>query len=103
MANAFVTNLYPRPVPGTSGERLAVADSVVSFSTSYDKLTRYVVLDVQEYDVYVTFDGSNPSGTNGHRLYARQSYTWSKAAADLAKFIRAGSNNAVIYASEFTD
>ena len=103
MANAFVTNLYPRPVPGTSGESLSVSDSVVDFTTTYDRLTRYVVLDVQDGDVYCTFDGSNPSSTNGHKLYAGQSYTWSKDAASFAKFIRAGSVTATIYASQFTD
>jgi|SRR6056297_501224 len=103
MANSFVTNLYPRPTPNMNGESLSVPDSVVSFSTTYNKLTRYVALDVQDADVYVTFDGSDPSGTNGHKLYAGQAYTWSKDAARVAKFIRAAGVTATIYASEFTD
>jgi len=48
-----------------------------------------------------TFDGSAPTTTNGHRLYAGSHYTWSTAAAQQAKFIRQAAANAAIQASEF--
>ena len=103
MANSFVTNLYPKPTSGVSDQTLAVADSAVQFGTAFNSLTRYIVLDVQLADVRVTYDGSAPTSTNGHILFAGRSYTWSKQAAVAAKFIRDGSVSASIQASEFTD
>jgi hypothetical protein len=58
-------------------------------------------LDVQDADVMVTFDGSDPSSTNGHRLYSGSHFTWSRATATAARFIRQGSTSAAIQASEF--
>jgi len=103
MANSFVTNLYPKPTSGVADQTLAVADSAVQFGTAFNSLTRYIVLDVQLADVRVTYDGSAPTTTNGHILFAGRSYTWSKQAAVAAKFIRDGSVSASIHASEFTD
>ena len=103
MANSFVTNLYPKPTSGVSDQTLAVADAAVQFGTAFNSLTRYIVLDVQLADVRVTYDGSAPTSTNGHILFAGRSYTWSKQAAVAAKFIRDGSVSASIHASEFTD
>ena len=103
MANSFVTNLYPKPTPGVADQTLAVADAAVQFGTAFNSLTRYIVLDVQLADVRVTYDGSAPTSTNGHILFAGRSYTWSKQAAVAAKFIRDGGVSASIHASEFTD
>ena len=75
----------------------------MQFGTAFNSLTRYIVLDVQLADVRVTYDGSAPTSTNGHILFAGRSYTWSKQAAVAAKFIRDGSVSASIHASEFTD
>ena len=103
MANSYVTNLYPKPTAGVSDQTLAVADSAVQFGTAFNSLTRYIVLDVQLADVRVTYDGSAPTTTNGHILFAGRSYTWSKQAAVAARFIRDGGVSASIHASEFTD
>lgn len=103
MPNSFVTNLYPKPTPGVTDQSLAVADSVVQFGTAFNDLTKYVVLDVQTADVRVTYDDSAPTTSNGHILFAGRSYTWSKEAAQAAKFIRNGGTSASIHASEFTD
>lgn len=103
MANSYITNLYPVPNPGALDERLTVGASIVQFATTFDDLTRYIALDVQDADCFVTYDGSNPTTSNGHRLYAGRSYTWSKKAAQAAKMIRAGSTSSIIHASQFTD
>lgn len=103
MAASFIANLYPRPTLGQTDERLAVSNSAVPFTTNWrtNTLNRFVVLDVQTNDIMVTFDGSDPTSTNGHRLYFGQSYTWSVDAAMAAKFIRV-SADAVVHASGFT-
>tara|TARA_R100001163_G_scaffold65135_1_gene61283 strand:+ start:8624 stop:8935 length:312 start_codon:yes stop_codon:yes gene_type:complete len=103
MPNSFVTNLYPKPTVGVADQSLAVADSAVQFGTAFNKLTKYVVLDVQTADVRVTYDDTDPTTSNGHILFAGRSYTWSKEAASAAKFIRNGTTSASIHASEFTD
>lgn len=106
MANSFVTNLYPKPTDGTTMERLqvtaATSETGNSFQTSYSSLTKYIVLDIQDADVLVSYTG-DPTSVLGHRLYSGRSYTWSKAAAKKAKFIKAGTTAANIYATEFTD
>lgn len=106
MASGFVANLYPRPTPGGTDEKLAVSSSAVPFTTDWRAspsagANRFIVLDVQTNDVMVTFDGSTPTSTNGHRLYAGESFTWSVDTAEAAQFIRV-SADAVVHASPFT-
>jgi hypothetical protein len=103
--NSRVVNLYPKPTAGvTAMKMLTVAGSVVKLTDSFtfNDNTKYVTIDVQDNDVYVTYTNETPSATVGHILYAGNSYTWSKQAAMAAKFIQVGSA-AVIAASEFTD
>ena len=113
MANSFVTNLYPIPSGTANDHRLTVDATAggVQFSDSgkddnanaFDSLTKYIAMDVQDADVFMTFDGSAPTTSNGHKLYAGRSYTLSKEAAVKAKFIRSGSTSAKIHASQFTN
>ena len=113
MANSFVTNLYPIPSGTANDHRLTVDDTSggVQFSQSskddntdaFDSLTKYIAFDVQDADVFMTFDGSAPTTSNGHKLFAGRSYTFSKEAAVKAKFIRSGSTSATIHASQFTN
>jgi hypothetical protein len=51
----------------------------------------------------VTFDGSNPSSTNGH-LFKKLSapFFWNKNTAMAAKFIRSASTDASVQATPFT-
>ena len=102
MANSYAVNIYPVPTTGGTDERLAVSSSVVQFATPWDDgSNKFVVLDIQGANVMCTFDGSDPSSTNGHRLYVAQSYTWHVKTAVAAKFIRQ-IGDAVIHASPFT-
>ncbi len=113
MANSFVTNLYPIPSGTANDHRLTVDATAggVQFSQSskddntdaFDSLTKYIAFDVQDADVFMTFDGSAPTTSNGHKLFAGRSYTFSKEAAVKAKFIRSGSTSAKIHASQFTN
>jgi len=113
MANSFVTNLYPIPSGTANDHRLTVDATAggVQFSQSgkddntdaFDSLTKYIAMDIQDADVFMTFDGSAPTTSNGHKLFAGRSYTFSKEAAVKAKFIRSGSTSAKIHASQFTN
>tara|TARA_R100000084_G_scaffold100900_1_gene55670 strand:+ start:189 stop:518 length:330 start_codon:yes stop_codon:yes gene_type:complete len=109
MPNTRTVNLYPKPTPGVAAmEKLSVTTASNNpgqkFATTYSSLTRYIVLDVQDADAFVTYTDENPGGTNGaHRLYAGRSYTWDVATAKAAEFTKAGSTTSIIQASEFTD
>lgn len=98
-----ISNIYPKPSTGVLDERLAVSSVVVTLAASgWDvKNTKQVLWDVQTGDIFATFDGSDPSASNGHRLYVGQSGTWSLQLAKAARFIRA-TVDAVIQASPTT-
>ena len=104
MPNSRVSNLYPYVNNSVANmEMLSVGTgAVATFQTTYDTRTRYIVLDVQDNDVYVTYTGETPSATLGHILYAGRSYTWNIETAQAAKFLSVG-GTAIIAASEFTD
>lgn len=104
MPNSRSTNLYPKPVGGHTDQALAVDDTAggVQFG-AFSSSCKYVVLDVQVADVRVTYDGSSPTTSNGHILFAGRSYTWAVETARAAKFIEDTTTDAIIHASEFTD
>lgn len=105
--NSKVTNLYPVVNPSVSSMEMLTVNldgTVTEFATTYDQKTRYITLDVQDANVYVTFTGETPSSSVGHILYAERSYTWNKQTAEAAKFkCVSTSTSAVIAATEFTD
>ena len=105
-----ITNaLYPKPawaiISGTSsavpGQQLTVTSTATVQFSGLNEITNCVVLDIQVANVYCTFDGTTPSSSRGHILYATQSYTWSRAAAEQAKFVATTTTNSIIWASEF--
>lgn len=104
MANSYVTNLYPKPTTGVTDRRVTVGASAANLVVAdLNALTRYAVLDIQGGDIFVTFDGSTPTTSNGHKLYNTRSYTWSAQAAKAAKVIRSGASDVTVHFSEFTD
>ncbi|HYB97514.1 MAG TPA: hypothetical protein VEC57_00075 [Candidatus Limnocylindrales bacterium] len=101
-----IVNLYTLPARDNAGAQIAdqriTVDSTAGGVQGTAYTQSYVVtveLDVQDADVMVTFDGSAPTSTNGHRLYAGQMMTWKKERFNAAKFIRQGSTNAAIQVS----
>lgn len=85
-----------------TGQMLAVTSTATSTFSLFNSLTECVVLDIQGGNVYCTFDGNTPSSTMGHILYVGASFTWSKAAAQQAKFVATTTTSTQIYSSEFT-
>ena len=103
MASFNLNNIFPKPAvyrgSSVADQRLAVSSAVVQLS-AFGDTTNMVMFDIQDADVMCTIDGSTPSASNGHRLYQGRAYTWSTAMAQAAKFIRQGSTDGVIHASE---
>jgi hypothetical protein len=106
MPNTFSVNLYPVPTEGGTDERLVVSSTVVGFATTwYDENTKFVYIDVQgtgTNDIMVTFDGSDPSATNGHRFVSGFQGFWSARQADSAKMFHGGGSIMAVQASPFT-
>lgn len=102
MAAIQVVN-YPIP-NGTSStapdERLTVSSTVVTLA-AFAANTQYVYFDVQTNDIMVTFDGSDPSSTNGHRFLSGRYGFWHVNTAQKARFIRATGSDGVIHVSQF--
>jgi hypothetical protein len=51
--------------------------------------------------VLVTFDDSAPTSTNGHKLYDKEDYWWSYAAATSMKLIQSTTATVSVHLSEF--
>lgn len=87
---------YLSPAPGTTDQRLAVSSAVVTLAALGGSATHGYV-DIQTASVMVTFDGSDPSASNGHQFDAGDSGMWNKATIAAARFIRLGSTDAVVH------
>jgi len=99
-SNLYIGNVNPNGTP----ENLSVATtgSGASFA-DFDTDTDYVLIDIQDNNVYVTFDGTAPTASNGHLLVKEQGLiVLSKNAATAAKFLAIDSA-AVIQSTEFVD
>lgn len=100
--NSYISNLYLKPTDGATSQRLSPTTSTVAEFAAFVRGTKAISFDVQTNDVFMTIDGSTPTSTNGHKLYAGRAYTLSVEAANQAKFL-AASGTAVIFASELTN
>ena len=60
-----------------------------------------ITFDVQTSDVRARWDGTAPTATVGHKLYAGTAYTWSTDQFNNTQFIRdtAATADAVIFSS----
>jgi hypothetical protein len=99
-----INNVYPRPSRSlgapVADQRLTVAGTAVQFSALNER-TDMVWMDIQGGDVYVTFDDSTPTSTNGHKLYDTEHYWWSYAAATSMKLIQSTTATVSVHLSEF--
>ncbi len=111
-SNLYVGNINPKASP--KFQRLsATTSSAVSLSMNTPSAangpgnlhidTDYVIIDVQDNNVMVSFDGTTASATHGHLLVKEQGMiVLSKNAAANASFFGIG-GTAVIFAEQFVD
>lgn len=101
--NSYVVNLHPIPNGTQPGETLSVDNAAVyQFTTAFDPRTSCCYITVTGGDLHVTFDGSAPSGTNGHHLVVPFEGWWSKEAARLAKMKAQSGAVSKVVMSQFT-
>lgn len=100
-----LNNIFPKPtilndvvVPSQS---LTVGIAAGQFA-AFNNATDLITFDVQTSNVRVRWDGTAPTATSGHILYAGNGYTFSKGLAQRCRFIRdtAAASDATIFASE---
>lgn len=61
--------------------------------------TNFVLWELQDNNVRVRFDGTDPTSTVGHLLEVGDSGIWSKALVEAASFIRTGASNGTFVAT----
>jgi len=100
-SNLYVGNINPNASP--KYQRLsATTGTAVSLSNIHVD-TDYVIIDVQDNNVIVSFDGTDASTTHGHLLVKEQGLiVLSKNAASTASFIGSGGTS-IIFAEQFVD
>lgn len=111
--NSQIHALYPmraiQMVSGTStpvaSQAFTVSSSAVGVTTPFTyPLVKIVTFDVQSANVYVRWDGTDPTAAagGGHLLVSGSAYTWDATQFNSAKFIRSASTDAVIFCSAMT-
>ena len=102
--NSHITNLYPQPNGTVAGENLSCATTGTGaqFAT-FNSNTKYVIIDVQDNNVYGTFDDTALTATNGHVLVKDNPLiTLSANAGKAAKFLGI-SGTGIVHVSQFVD
>lgn len=103
--NTYVVNRYNVPTQGATSQLLTFNDANVKQFTAHKPNTKVIFMSVTAGGVYMTVDGSDPTNTNNHKLYAGNNYYFNSELIRIAKF-KADPNNsgtALIYASELTN
>ena len=80
--------MYPRPSGGVA-QKLTVDSTVGGVQITPFTATKndLVMFDIQGTDVFATVDGTAPTTSNGHKLYATNMYIWSVGMMNAGKFI----------------
>lgn len=88
--------LYLFPAPGLSGQSLSVTTSTTSTISAFQG-ANFVAVTISTQNVYVTFDGSTPSSTNGAVIVAgKRTLFWPIDKALAAKFRSVTSTASII-------
>lgn len=101
-----INNLYTKPARDNTNALIAGKSLTVDATAGGVQFAPYlntqcltVELDLQTAAVWVTFDGTTPSSTNGHSINPGQVFTWSTDRFNTAKFIRQTATSGFMFAS----
>lgn len=97
MLSTFKVSGY---APNGAGIRTTVSTSVVEAATVSGTIateSTHFLVGIQTNGVYVTFDGTVPSGTNGHAYAAGYQDFWTKQMIAKARWIRSGAADAAVH------
>lgn len=104
--NSQINVLYPKPAFALSvnvaSQSITVSTVAIAITTPYAiPDVDMVTFDIQGQTVRTRWDGTDPTSTVGHILYAGLAYTWTASQFNQAKFIRisTASADATIFVS----
>lgn len=103
--NTYVVNRYNVPTEGATSQLITFDSNTVRQFTAHQKNTKVIFMSLTDGGVLMTVDGSDPTNTNHHKLYAGNNYYFNSSLIKQAKF-KADPNNtgtALLYASELTN
>ena len=96
------TSEMVRPASSETDAMLTVSTVAVSFAAGdFATSCKYVLLQVQNNPVRVTYDGSAPTDSNGEYVLANQEKVVSRSLALAMRFIRSSNSDAVVWAQPF--
>lgn len=97
-----ISEMVPPNTTTEVGYRLTVSSAAVSLSAGNIGTTgKYIMLQVQGAPVYVTYDGTTPSATNGYYVDTYEKTVVQRAVALRLKFIRASGTDGYVMAQPF--
>ena len=96
-----ITGTTPVASQSTTVSTVALSATGFTDATAGGGGVTMVTFDVQDNHVRCRWDGTSPTSTVGHILYAGTNYTWPVSLYNAAKFIRisTASADATIFAS----
>ena len=100
--NSYVVNLYPVSNDQAPMQTITVGTGATSFVNNFDTKTNVFFFSLHNGSVYVTFDGTTPSASNGHTLEAPYVGWFNKIAVKNMKLVKHGGGAAIVAISQFT-
>ena len=100
--NSYVVNLYPVSNDQAPMQTITVGTGSTSFVNNFDTKTNVFFFTLHGGDVYVTFDGSTPSASNGHVLEGPYVGWFNKIAIKNMKLVKHTGSTPVAAISQFT-
>ncbi len=103
--NTYVVNRYNVPTKGATSQLLTFDDATIKQFSAHQRDTKVIFMSVTGGGVFMTIDGTNPTVTEHHKLYAGNNYYFNADLVRIAKFKKDSNNTgtAYIYASELTN
>ena len=101
--NSYITNLYPIHNDTQPMQTITVGATVVSFADNFDTRTNVVMFTIHNGSMYLTFDESTPSASNGHIISSPYVGWFNKNTARKIKMLKHGGVSPEVAISQFTN
>tara|TARA_R110002126_G_scaffold175003_1_gene323661 strand:+ start:657 stop:965 length:309 start_codon:yes stop_codon:yes gene_type:complete len=101
--NSYVTNLYPVHNDANPMQTIALGVTVTSFANNFDSRTNAVLFTLHNGSVYITFDGSTPSASNGHIINSPYVGWFNKNTIRQMKMLKHAGAGPEVAISQFTN
>ena len=88
--------------PGATDQGITVADTAIALGDLTAEATTHVLVTVSDQPIRVTFDGSDPTTSNGHYWAAAKEEVLTRELAAVMKMIRATGSSGYLHATELT-